>query len=95
MVPFRWIYMHQPLGFVDKQHPSYVCKHEKALYSLKQAPRAWNACFSSYLTRLGFITSRCDPSLFVYKRGHDLPNLILYADDIVLTSVRKRTRLAA
>ena len=42
------IYMHQPTGFVDKQHPSYFCKLEKALYSQKQVPRAWNARFSSY-----------------------------------------------
>uniref|UniRef100_A0A803PAV2 Reverse transcriptase Ty1/copia-type domain-containing protein n=1 Tax=Cannabis sativa TaxID=3483 RepID=A0A803PAV2_CANSA len=32
--------MVQPPGFVDPEHPDYVCKLQKALYGLKQAPRA-------------------------------------------------------
>ena len=35
------VYMPQPEGFVDTDHPRYVCKLKKALYGLKQAPRAW------------------------------------------------------
>ncbi|KAH9705793.1 retrovirus-related pol polyprotein from transposon RE1 [Citrus sinensis] len=34
------VFMHQPEGFIDSQHPTYVCKLNKALYGLKQAPRA-------------------------------------------------------
>jgi len=34
------VYMSQPPGFVDIDHPSYVCKLNKAIYGLKQAPRA-------------------------------------------------------
>jgi hypothetical protein len=34
------VYMHQPLGYVDRTHPTYVCKLDKALYGLKQATRA-------------------------------------------------------
>ena len=79
------IYMHQPPGFVDKSKPNHVCKLNKALYGLKQAPRAWNARFASYLSRLGFVSSKCDPSLFVYREGHKLAYLLLYVDDIILT----------
>jgi hypothetical protein len=35
------VYMEQPLGFEDKSKPRYMCKLDKALYRLKQAPRAW------------------------------------------------------
>nr|GEU40981.1 retrovirus-related Pol polyprotein from transposon TNT 1-94 [Tanacetum cinerariifolium] len=35
------VYVSQPEGFVDQEYPSYVYKLKKALYSLKQAPRAW------------------------------------------------------
>jgi histone deacetylase 1/2 len=37
------VYMHQPPGYEDKIHPNYICKLDKALYSLKQAPRVWYA----------------------------------------------------
>lgn len=50
-----------------------------------EAPRAWNSRFSTYLTRLGFVSSKCDPSLFVYKKRQDIAYLLLYVDDIVLT----------
>jgi len=35
------VYDEQPPGFVDPTHPDYVFKLEKALYGMKQAPRAW------------------------------------------------------
>nr|GEW11521.1 integrase, catalytic region, zinc finger, CCHC-type, peptidase aspartic, catalytic [Tanacetum cinerariifolium] len=34
------VYMCQPEGFIDADHPSHVYKLKKALYGLKQAPRA-------------------------------------------------------
>nr|GFA62073.1 retrovirus-related Pol polyprotein from transposon TNT 1-94 [Tanacetum cinerariifolium] len=36
------VYVCQPEGFIDADHPSHVYKLKKALYRLKQAPRAWN-----------------------------------------------------
>ena len=81
--------MHQPPGFVDKQHPNYVCKLNKSLYGLKQASRAWNARFSTYATKLGFQISKCDTSLFIYKKGRHLAYLLLYVDDIILTGSSK------
>ncbi|GKC34909.1 ribonuclease H-like domain-containing protein [Tanacetum coccineum] len=48
------VYMHQPSGFQDSQHPAYVCLLQQSLYGLKQAPRAWFQRFASYITRVGF-----------------------------------------
>ncbi|GKF70247.1 retrovirus-related pol polyprotein from transposon TNT 1-94, partial [Tanacetum coccineum] len=36
------VYVSQPEGFVDPEHPSHVYRLKKALYGLKQAPRAWH-----------------------------------------------------
>nr|GEU94116.1 retrovirus-related Pol polyprotein from transposon TNT 1-94 [Tanacetum cinerariifolium] len=36
----EYVYMCQPKGFIDANHPSHVYKLNNALYGLKQAPRA-------------------------------------------------------
>ena len=66
--------------------PQHVCKLKKALYSLKQAPRAWVQRFSSFILKLGFTCSHDDTSLFVLHRQQQIIYLLLYVDDIILTS---------
>ncbi|GKB24011.1 retrovirus-related pol polyprotein from transposon TNT 1-94 [Tanacetum coccineum] len=36
------VYVCQPEGFIDTDHPSHVYKLKKALYGLKQTPRTWS-----------------------------------------------------
>ena len=79
------IYMHQLPGFVNKSYPHYVCKLNKVIHGLKQASRAWNARITQHLAKFGFMTSMCDPSLFVYKQGASMAYMLLYVDDIILT----------
>ncbi|GJU58999.1 retrovirus-related pol polyprotein from transposon TNT 1-94 [Tanacetum coccineum] len=43
------VYVSQPDGFVDPDFPDHVYRLKKALYSLKQAPRAWYDKLSSFL----------------------------------------------
>ncbi|GJR75727.1 putative ribonuclease H-like domain-containing protein [Tanacetum coccineum] len=47
------VYVSQPPGFVDPDHPTKVYKVVKALYGLHQAPRAWYATLSTFLRKLG------------------------------------------
>nr|GEV94435.1 hypothetical protein [Tanacetum cinerariifolium] len=44
------VYVCQPEGFIDVDHPSHVYKLKKALYGLKQAPRACMIGALMYLT---------------------------------------------
>ncbi|GJS60756.1 ribonuclease H-like domain-containing protein [Tanacetum coccineum] len=80
------VYMHQPPGFWDLQHPDHVCLLQRSLYGLKQTPRAWFQRFAAYAAWVGFHHSRCDSSLFIYRQGADTAYLHLYVDDIVLTA---------
>ncbi|GKC24168.1 gag-pol polyprotein, partial [Tanacetum coccineum] len=48
------VYVNQPNGFVDTDHPEKVYRLRKALYGLKQAPRAWYDKLSTFLMSKGF-----------------------------------------
>jgi len=79
------VYMEQPLGYVDSSHPTHVCRLKKAIYGLKQEPRAWFHRFSHFLLTVGFNSSLADSSLFVYSSAHEIIYLLLYVDDIIIT----------
>ncbi|GJX26807.1 retrovirus-related pol polyprotein from transposon TNT 1-94 [Tanacetum coccineum] len=55
-----------------KDNPSHVYKVKKALYSLKQAPRAWYDMLSSFLISQHFSKGAVDPTLFTRQDGNDL-----------------------
>ena len=80
------VYMKQPPGFENKNAPSHVCKLDKALYGLKQAPRAWYSRLSQKMQTLGFVPSKSDTSLFVYNKCNTHIFVLIYVDDIIVTS---------
>lgn len=79
------VYMVQPLGFVQGDG-SLVCKLNKALYGLKQAPKAWFYKLHSFLTQLGFTSTKCDNSLFIKVSGNITIMIMVYVDDILITN---------
>nr|GEX40226.1 reverse transcriptase domain-containing protein [Tanacetum cinerariifolium] len=54
------VYVAQPEGFADPDHPEKVYRLTKALYGLKQAPRAWYDELSNFLMSKGFTKERCE-----------------------------------
>ncbi|GJZ72326.1 retrovirus-related pol polyprotein from transposon TNT 1-94 [Tanacetum coccineum] len=66
------VYVAQPDGFVDPDHPKKVYRLRKALYGLKQAPRAWYDELSNFLISKGFTKGTIDPALFTIKYGEDI-----------------------
>jgi hypothetical protein len=78
--------MKQPLGFVDSTLSSHVRWLHKSLYGLKQAPWAWYTHLSDFLVSVGFHASKVDISLFILFVGVDIFYLLVYVDDILLTS---------
>ncbi|GJX22145.1 retrovirus-related pol polyprotein from transposon TNT 1-94 [Tanacetum coccineum] len=64
------VYVSQPDVFVDPDNPNHVYKLKKALYRLKQAPRAWYDMLSSFLISQDFSKGSMDPTLFIYREGN-------------------------
>jgi hypothetical protein len=62
------VYVHQPPGFAISDKEDKVLRLCKALYGLRQAPRAWNAKLDSTLQRMGFEQSPHEAA--VYRRGN-------------------------
>ena len=59
------VYMEQSEGY-HKPFSNYirlVYKFDKALYVIREAPRAWNALFTSWLCSFGFTQSLVDPTV--------------------------------
>jgi hypothetical protein len=83
------VYVEQPLGLEDDKKPNHVYKLKKALYSLKQAPRAWYKRLRDFLLSKGFIMGKVDTTLFTKKIGKDLFVLQIYIDDIIFRSTNQ------
>ncbi|RVW50155.1 Retrovirus-related Pol polyprotein from transposon RE1 [Vitis vinifera] len=80
------VYMSQPPGFVDQDHPTHICRLRKAIYGLKQAPRAWYQELHTFLLSSGFKNSYVDASLFVFNVDGHILYFLVYVDDIIITS---------
>jgi hypothetical protein len=78
------VYVCQPEGYVQKGKEKMVLKLSKALYGLRQAPRAWNIRLDRSLRKLGF--SECPSEAAVYKRGSGKDAVVLgvYVDDLIV-----------
>nr|GEU47901.1 putative reverse transcriptase domain-containing protein [Tanacetum cinerariifolium] len=87
------VYVAQPDGFVDPDHPEKVYRLRKALYGLKQAPRAWYDELLKFLTSKGFTKGTIDLTLFTIRYREDILLVQIYVDDIIFGSTNlKYTR---
>ncbi|GKA82632.1 retrovirus-related pol polyprotein from transposon TNT 1-94 [Tanacetum coccineum] len=80
------VYVSQPEGFVDPDHPTHVYRLKKALYGLKQAPWAWYDTLSRFLLDNKFCKGVVDPTLFTRKAGKHILLVQIYVDDIIFAS---------
>ena len=61
-------YVEQPPDFEDHQFSNHVYKLNKALYDLKQTPRAWYERHSKFLIKNYFKRRNMDITLFFKKK---------------------------
>ncbi|GJT38464.1 putative ribonuclease H-like domain-containing protein [Tanacetum coccineum] len=83
------IYVCQPPGFKDLDHPDKVYKVVKALYGLHQAPRAWYDTLANYLLCNGFQRGKINQTLFIKRQKGHILLVQVYVDDIIFGSTKK------
>ncbi|KAD3337417.1 hypothetical protein E3N88_32937 [Mikania micrantha] len=79
------VYVSQPDGFVKKGQEGKVYHLSKALYGLRQAPRAWNLKMDCTLRSLGYKRCPQEHSVYMKKDGTNLLLVGVYVDDLVVT----------
>ncbi|XP_074352312.1 uncharacterized protein LOC141691472 [Apium graveolens] len=91
------VYMKLPQGYntvgsrlttnmvVTKSPSHMVCKLNKSLYGLRQAPRLWFFKLSSTLLQLGYKQSKADSSLFSYHTLNTITVVLVFVDDLLIS----------
>lgn len=84
------VYVSQPEGFEIKGSEHRVYKLNKALYGLRQAPRAWNNKLNQILMGLEFIKCKKEPSVYRKMVNGELLVVAVYVDDLFVTGTNKK-----
>nr|GFA97446.1 hypothetical protein [Tanacetum cinerariifolium] len=87
------VYVAQPDGFVDPDHPKKVYRLRKALYGLKQAPRAWYDELSKFLNSKGF-TKDADHARYIDSRKITSRGIQFLGDKLVCLMSKKQNCIA-
>ncbi|WZZ60344.1 hypothetical protein YC2023_060451 [Brassica napus] len=79
------VYMHPPPGLEHLVKPGNVLRLKKAIYGLKQSPRAWYRKLSTTLNGRGFRKSELDRTLFTLTGPSGIIVILVYVDDLIIT----------
>ncbi|KAL0641862.1 hypothetical protein Bca4012_102644 [Brassica carinata] len=88
------VYMHPPPGLEHLVKRGNVLRLKKAIYGLKQSPRAWYNKLSTTLNGRGFKKSELDHTLFTLTTPSGMIALLVYVDDIIITGSDKEGIIA-
>jgi hypothetical protein len=79
------VYVRQPARFIIAGQEEKVLRLSKALYSLRQAPRAWNSKLDDTLKKMNFVQSEHEHAMYRHSHGDDILLVGVYVDDLVIT----------
>ena len=75
------LYVEQPVGFCVVGRERDVYRLHKCLYGLRQASRAWNDTFNTFLSAFGLVASEADPCVYLYQNETNFFIVALWVDD--------------
>lgn len=79
------VYIQQAPGY-EEGKKNLACHLHRALYGLRQAPRAWHLRLKEELESLGFIASEADPGLYISQHKSGNVYVLVYVDDILIAA---------
>ncbi|XP_074351878.1 uncharacterized protein LOC141691029 [Apium graveolens] len=82
---YEEVYVNQPEGFVKEGQEEKVYKLFKALYGLRQAPRAWYTQLNKCLEKLGFVKCPFEHAVYTKREGEESLLIGVYVDDLIIT----------
>jgi len=77
------VYVKQPPGFKNPKFSNRVYKLQRALYGLKQSPRAWYDRLKIFLLAQSFKMGCVDKTLFLMRSGTDFLLVQIYVNDTI------------
>nr|GFA57630.1 ribonuclease H-like domain, reverse transcriptase, RNA-dependent DNA polymerase [Tanacetum cinerariifolium] len=84
------VYVTQPEGFTKKRDDGKVYRLIKALYDLRQAPRAWNIKLDNTLKSLDFKKCALEQAIYTKASKDSLLLVGFYVDDLIITETPKK-----
>ena len=82
------IYMQQPEWFVS--NPYLLCRLNKSLCGLKEAPRDWYDKIDGFLLSLSFVLCKSDPNVYLKLIHGSLMIILLYVDDLLIIGSQRK-----
>jgi hypothetical protein len=87
------VYVSQPEGFVVEGKEDWVYVLDKAMYGLKQSPRAFGKHLAKCLVKIGFKESEADECLYIRRwKDGTYCYLVYHVDDIITVASNKKRR---
>lgn len=99
------VFVAQPPGHVTAGKEGWVYRLNKAMYGLRNAPKAWGDFFQAQLKEQGFVQSQQDECLWTLTAGESVIHILYHVDDslvvsndevlrdVVMTALGKRLKL--
>jgi len=84
------VYVEQPKGFVDPSFPNHAYRLKKALFGLKQTPKAWYERLTQFLVDQGYRKGGTDKTIFAKDDNGRLMIAQIYVDDIVFGGMSRK-----
>ena len=81
------VYVNEPKEYETGENKAYKLK--RALYGLRESPRAWYDCCHKFIEKLNFVRSNYDYCLYVNNTNKDPIYILVFVHDLLICCKNK------